>query len=377
MNDWEKISLKQGLCVLEKYPFCLVAPYSMDVSSYMKYHNFRVERFSDSFFRSKKSYSELMLCSDIYNRFRNFDYMLVFQLDVFVFSDKLKEFCDKGYDYVGAPVPRVSPIWRDIGVSVGNGGFSLRRISSVLRVLEQKKEIFKLQPNWWNENYLQIWEDVFFAFCSTISILNFKIPKIQEALEFSVENDVRHIYKTMPEKLPFGCHAWWVTNYWHWKPIIEKFGYRLPAPKGVQLKNARLGYLERYVLTRMVRKANNDNCIDIMRRVLPENEYIIWGYGEYGKLVYKLLKKSGKNVLAIIDPNISNMKLCDKTRIIRTVDEFVGELTPSIIVASLKYEDEIIEDEISDKISQQSIIRITWLLDCIIKKYTKFLVGGH
>ena len=374
MNDFEKISLKQGLHVLGNYSFCLLAPHSMDVGSYMKYHNFQVERFSDSFFISKKAYSELMLCPELYHRFEKYKYMLVFQLDVFVFADRLKEFCDKGYDYVGAPVPRVSPIWRNIGVSVGNGGFSLRRISSVLRVLAKKKEIFKLYPKVWDENYLQIWEDVFFAFCSTISDLNFKIPKAWEALEFAVENDVRHVYKNMPGKLPFGCHAWWITNYWHWKPIIENFGYLLPPPKAAQLKDTRFGYLERYVIRRLVRKDNYNTCIDVIRRITPEDEYIVWGYGEYGKLAYDLLKISKKNVLAIIDKNIPNMELCDGTPIMNATDKFVEECTAPIIVASPKYENEIIRDELSDNINQQRIIRVTWLLECVLKEYIRSLV---
>ena len=79
----------------------------------------------------------------------------------------------------------------------------------------------------------------------------------------------------------------------------------------------------------------------MIRRITLEDEYIVWGYGEYGKLAYELLKISKKNVLAIIDKNIPNMELCDGTPIMNATDKFVEECTAPIIVASPKYENEI------------------------------------
>lgn len=45
-----------------------------------------------------------MLEADFYRRFGKYKYMLIYQLDAFVFSDKLLDFCEMGYDYIGAPV---------------------------------------------------------------------------------------------------------------------------------------------------------------------------------------------------------------------------------------------------------------------------------
>ena len=37
--------------------------------------------------------------------FLEYQYMLIYQLDAFVFEDKLDYFCELGYDYIGIPVP--------------------------------------------------------------------------------------------------------------------------------------------------------------------------------------------------------------------------------------------------------------------------------
>ncbi len=67
------------------------------------------------------------------------------------------------------------------------------------------------------------------------------------------------------------------------------------------------------------------------------------------------------------------MELCDGTPIMNATDKFVEECTAPIIVASPKYENEIIRDELSDNINQQRIIRVTWLLECVLKEYIKSL----
>ena len=133
-----------------------------------------------------------MLDVELYRSFSSYAYMLVYQLDAFVFNDRLLEFCSMGYDYIGSPMRRTDS-WRDIGCSVGNGGFSLRKISSMLRVLRRKKEIFARRPEAWEENRFLPAEDLFFSFCATIPELDFHVPDFRTALEFAVGDDVNDI----------------------------------------------------------------------------------------------------------------------------------------------------------------------------------------
>jgi len=44
-----------------------------------------------------------MMSPAFYDAFKAFDYILIYQLDAFVFRDELEYFCSLGYDYIGAP----------------------------------------------------------------------------------------------------------------------------------------------------------------------------------------------------------------------------------------------------------------------------------
>ena len=66
---------------------------------------------------------------------------MIYQLDCLVFSDKLLEWCELDYDYIGAPLP-VSKSDPDKGLSrAGNGGLSLRKAKSFLKVLDSPRYV--------------------------------------------------------------------------------------------------------------------------------------------------------------------------------------------------------------------------------------------
>ena len=91
----------------------------------------------------------LWMSKQFYFRFLpNYKYMLIYQLDAWVFTDNLQEWCDKGYDYIGAPflsiVKKNSP--RVIFKGVGNGGLSLRRIQYCIDVLSLPRYLPFITP---------------------------------------------------------------------------------------------------------------------------------------------------------------------------------------------------------------------------------------
>ena len=134
----EKLSFEQCINVLP-YPISIVAPTSLDVSYYkQKSKQIFIQRFDDDFFTSINSYNKLLLSKIFYKRFENFNYMLIHQLDAYVFKDELAFWCSNGYDYIGAPwfedfKDKGEELWK-----VGNGGFSLRNIKSATKVLKKK-----------------------------------------------------------------------------------------------------------------------------------------------------------------------------------------------------------------------------------------------
>lgn len=141
-NNLETASLLNCFSILSSRNFCFMAPKSLDVTFYKNLAqenniNTDFEFFDDKNFISIQSYSKLLLNVDFYERFKNFDFMFLFQLDGWVFRDELDIWCTKGYDYIGAP-------WfmKDTNQMLspsGNGGVSLRKISTFISILKNKK----------------------------------------------------------------------------------------------------------------------------------------------------------------------------------------------------------------------------------------------
>ena len=193
--------------VLGKHPICYVMPERMREE--FEESALWVEYFPNQFFQSVQSYSRLCLESFFYSRFENFDYMLIYQPDAFVFRDELHDWCTKGYDYVGAPwpwlllqdIPKEGLHWH----RVGNGGFSLRRIAAMLRVLARKHDIlasYSIPERLLNS------EDLFWAYCASSSDSLLAVPEEREAQLFSLEGGgERYVQKLTEKKIPFGCHG--------------------------------------------------------------------------------------------------------------------------------------------------------------------------
>ena len=159
LTDLEKISLAQCRKVLGNYPIVFVAPEGKNFS-YFKPGDM-IAHFPQEHFQNVKAYSRFMLSTKFYDTFRDFEYILIYQLDAFVFYDALKIFCSFGYDYIGAPWPYYA--WTGIRTPktprVGNGGFSLRKVRSCQKLFTDCTELINQQIS------LGYNEDALFAFC--------------------------------------------------------------------------------------------------------------------------------------------------------------------------------------------------------------------
>lgn len=139
LSDFERASFQQSTLILgKKHPIVLIAPEGIDLTLYREiYQNFSVEYFEAHNFASVAAYSRLLLDPAFYKRFLKYEWMLICQLDVWVLKDDLDFWCTREYDFLGAPIPCSWEFYfgktRDI---TGNGGFSLRKISKVIQVLE-------------------------------------------------------------------------------------------------------------------------------------------------------------------------------------------------------------------------------------------------
>lgn len=226
----EKAALQQLRRVLGHYPCVFVAPESLDFDYEGLADGVPVERFADHWFTSITNYSRLLLNEQYYARFAAYDYMLIYQLDAFVFADRLHEFCQLGYDYIGAPIAPDNPIWHAIGARVGNGGLSLRKIATARQALRQWEKLPPKRQQIFQDVFLRV-EDSFWGWCGAQQDFDFRCAPVSVAVQFSIQEDVQRCYRRLADGQLnlFGCHGWDRTNVAFWRQWIGALGYDLSS----------------------------------------------------------------------------------------------------------------------------------------------------
>lgn len=236
-GELEEKSFLQCLKVLGKYEIVLVQPEGLDSSFIIeKLYNINVESFPKHYFKNIKGYNELLLSPLFYERFLDSEYILIYQLDAFVFKDELIQWCQKGYDYIGAPwiASLKKSIWaksfnfvarkfrskkkndrEQIFFKVGNGGFSLRKVASHY-LIAKKNECFIIDFLKNDKKELYAIEDVFWSLKAIEFDKNFRIPEYKEALYFAIDRKPKIAFSLINNQFPFGCHGF---N----KPKVIKF----------------------------------------------------------------------------------------------------------------------------------------------------------
>lgn len=331
LTDNEQIALAQVRRILKDYPIFFFMPESLDI-------NFPVSqgciiKTKDNAFGSKENYSRYMLSPDLYSRFAQFDYLLVYQLDAFVFYDKLKYYCNLGYDYIGAPNLDgwFIPYGNKIIQHTQNGGFSLRKTTSFLHWIKENQDEI---------NYLLKYfpEDVIINFFNGNGL---NLAPLDVALSFSFELDIAECLRKNNNELPFGCHAWEGQDFELLKPYIEGCGYTIQNRSSIFFP---INY-ERQ------KKENElwENCyrpdylIEAMHELLPDyvDKLYVYGMGIRGYKLYQLLSSAGCNHVCYIDrnENVSQKGMGKYPGI--SVTEFIQSRTDAPVIISNKNNNEI------------------------------------
>jgi glycosyltransferase involved in cell wall biosynthesis len=229
----EADSLRQCFKILGgKHQIVFFGPESLDTTFYEKIVSefgmrWSFEAFPDAYFESPLTYSKLLLIQDFYHRFSHAKYMLVYQLDCWVFRDELSLWCEKGYDYIGAPwfegyaeADKDSPI---ISPS-GNGGFSLRKIGSFIDCLHtlagKITDVDDPEADTIDETFAQQHEDIIVVNLFPKLLAGFTIAPVEDAMRFSLEMFPERLYALTGE-LPFGCHAYQRFSPEFWARYID------------------------------------------------------------------------------------------------------------------------------------------------------------
>ena len=210
---FEQASLMQCVRILgKKYDIYLVAPFGLDLSGYTSLcpeYKFKVKRIAQNFAESIDGYNQLCKRWEFYDSFSEYLYMLVYQLDCWIFDDNLDYFMSLEYDYIGAPW--LSVVDNQIkATKCGDGGFSLRRISKLSEVCKNATEYIEDGT---------VAEDVFF--CEKYAD-NLKICPVEVGREFSFEVGPSVFFKMNNNKLPMGCHKPYLFEFkTFWKDYIK------------------------------------------------------------------------------------------------------------------------------------------------------------
>ena len=265
LSHTDRLSLRQCLRLLSAYEIVFVTYQQLDTCAYSELcreHGVhpRYEYFPRRYFTAGLyGYNALMLSKQFYRRFLGCQYTLIYQLDAYVFRDELSAWCEKGYDYIGAPwfsstsidaPPQPGSKYHHI---VGNGGFSLRKPEAFLRLysahvkrmflLSSCLTFFTLLAEKSKKNPLcKIARLLLFPAKLLINTITMKVydainedvvwaralerggklPAAEEAARFSFEDHCDYLYEELTKReLPFGCHGW--TEYYRYRLFWKQF----------------------------------------------------------------------------------------------------------------------------------------------------------
>jgi hypothetical protein len=277
LSSIEKAGLLNSVERLSDYDIFFLHKESLDIALFYQLikltpsqvNHCRAISVEDCWLESVKSYSKLLFQGWFYQRFQGWDYMLIFQQDAWLFGDgrDLAFWINKGYTYIGAPwTSHLGPDTPDMGV--GNGGFSLRHVPSMIRICTSFKTkivpvfrfrklayrmglfrryhlfprsmwpqlfskrlivFFKMSLGWHNtlayfSEIVGTQEDHLISLFSPLVFPWMRIPPMAEAAAFSVETNPRETCSYYQVSRPFGCHAWEMYDREFWiKAYPEEF----------------------------------------------------------------------------------------------------------------------------------------------------------
>lgn len=260
----ELISLKNSLSKLNAWDIYFVMPENLSstkIENVLLEMNSRAKilKVNSEFLSSFRSYNLMCMNKEFYKLFINYDFMLLCQLDCWIFKDALQSWIEQDFDYIGAPWPSglshksflrtwdkflkylyvlkissFNPVYLPQG---GNGGLSLRNTQAHIQVLDSthykknwrfvRKHLFfylmrfrictlydflvkffkhfKDSKGYCKSQELN--EDIFFSFLIPAYHPTFKVAPPEIARFFSLESNIENELSQM-KNLPFGLHKW-------------------------------------------------------------------------------------------------------------------------------------------------------------------------
>ncbi len=183
----------------------------------------KYKSFNENYFKSTKTYNNLLLSKGFYLSFLSFTHILIFQDDAWIFKNEIIFWAKQNYSYIGAPAS-TSDVFGE-----QNGGVSLRNVKDHFRVLCSFKSIVKHSKfDNYNINKFDLFkkfkkyllnryffapyvyktnEDIFWSSNVPKTFDFFKIPTNRKAALFSLELNSKFWFQKT-KTVPFACHGW-------------------------------------------------------------------------------------------------------------------------------------------------------------------------
>ena len=220
-DELEQLSLKQLDKVIKgDIDICIVRPKNINIDAYNKlFKNSKPSTIilDDKYFTSFLGYNQMCLDYDFYKPFEDYEYMLIYQTDCWIFRNEINKFCEMGYDYIGGPIYSPGSHWPGFKNSmrpvVGNGGLSLRKISMMLKLTDPNGYLYNKYKDEWNSVE---YEDMFI--CDVLAHdIHINIPDYRIAEQFSIDTLPIHMNRLNP----MAAHRVFAL-YQYWNKRIEK-----------------------------------------------------------------------------------------------------------------------------------------------------------
>lgn len=150
--NFEKISIESARRNFNNNDIYFVCPLGLNISN-LTTDNSHIIYFNKKYFNGINGYCELCTSSFFYKKFieLGYDYMLIHQTDTYTFYNNLDYFMCLGYDYYGAPVYGLNIDRRSYWYGsdgIGNGGYSLRKLSTMYAITEKYGPTKKTEDAW-------------------------------------------------------------------------------------------------------------------------------------------------------------------------------------------------------------------------------------
>lgn len=251
----ETMSLQRTLKVLGRHPIAIACPEGLDLAPLDRLlapARVRIERFPARYFAGVEGYNRMMLWPEFYRRFTAWRHLLICQTDAFVFGDRLLDWCHRDHDYIGAPwiatprhalnkaLFRLTNRFRSRAkqdahyFKVGNGGFSLRKVATFLRITEEQRAQIEHMLAHPQDDLLHV-EDKYFSLVAPQRYPEMRIPDYTEAVDFCIDRRPAIALRLNGGRLPFACHGFDKRNVRRfWQPILAQAERDRPtgAPPG-------------------------------------------------------------------------------------------------------------------------------------------------